>query len=353
MGLALSLGRRGQGRVWPNPAVGCVIVNAGRLVGRGWTQDGGRPHAEPMALAQAGAAASGATAYVTLEPCAHTGQTPPCAQALIDAGLSQVVVAHVDPDARVAGKGIKMLQAAGIRVVTDICADQARQDHQGFLRRIEHGLPMVTLKLAMSCDGRIATAAGESQWITGPQARRFVHAMRARHDAVMVGAGTARADLPSLTVRGQGATRQPVRVVLSRGLDLPQTGPLFETAHDVPVWLVHGAQAGEAAKSAWQSAGAKLITGNGSVTAALGALAGAGLTRVFCEGGGQMAAALLEADLVDRLVVFTAGLALGAEGAPGVAALQARPLANIPRFELQSQTTVGQDVMQIWQNRAN
>ena len=177
MALALALGRRGWGQVWPNPAVGCVIVKEGRVLGRGSTAPGGRPHAEPQALAQAGAAARGGTAYVSLEPCAHHGQTPPCAEALIAAGVGRVVSAMTDPDPRVAGGGHAMLKAAGIAVTAGVLEETARRDHRGFLMRIATGCPMVTLKLATSFDGRIATATGESRWITGPEARHAVHAM--------------------------------------------------------------------------------------------------------------------------------------------------------------------------------
>ena len=194
MALALTLGRRGQGASWPNPAVGCVIVNEGRVVGRGFTQAGGRPHAETVALEQAETRTRGATAYVTLEPCAHHGETPPCAEALIAAGVARVVGAVEDSDARVAGQGFAMLREAGIEVITGVLADHAARDHAGFFLKTEIGRPWVTLKMASSFDGRSATATGQSQWITGPEARRVVHAMRARHDAVMIGAGTARAD---------------------------------------------------------------------------------------------------------------------------------------------------------------
>lgn len=349
MSLALSLGRRGMGRVWPNPAVGCVLVKDGRVVARGWTQDGGRPHAEAEALRSAGAKASGATAYVTLEPCAHIGQTPPCATGLIDAGVARVVIAASDPDPRVSGKGIAMLEAAGIAVTTGVLAKQANRDHAGFLSRITQGRPMVTLKLAMSFDGRIATASGESQWITGPQARRHVHAMRARHDAVLVGAGTARADLPSLTVRDMAVTHQPTRIVVSRNLDLPRTGPLFETAREVPVWLVHGPDAPDAIRQSWADAGARLISADGSARGSLQALGAEGITRVFCEGGAGLAAALLTDDLVDELVVFCAGLAMGADGLAGVGPLHAEArLADIARFTLDRVAQVGADTAQFW-----
>ncbi len=350
MALALSLGRRGMGRVWPNPAVGCVIVKDGRIVGRGATADGGRPHAETIALAQAGAAVAGATAYVTLEPCAHHGQTPPCAQALIDAQVARVVIATGDPDLRVAGRGITMLRAAGITVATGVLEDQARKDHAGFLLRVTANRPFVTLKLAGTLDGRIATASGESQWITGPEARRAVHMMRARHDAVMVGAGTARADDPSLTVRGMGITRQPIRVVISRAMKIPATTQLARTAQDIPVWLCHGA---EADVTNWTKKGAvslpcQIKAGQVDPRAALGALATQGITRVFCEGGGMLAASLLSADLVDELVVFTAGMAIGAEGTPSLAAMGIDRLAAAPRFSLDHVSPVGTDIMHRW-----
>ena len=350
MALALQLGRRGMGRVWPNPAVGCVIVGHGRIVGRGWTQDGGRPHAETVALAQAGEDARGATVYVTLEPCAHHGKTPPCAEALIAAGVARVVVALGDPDGRVAGRGIAMLAQAGIVVETGLLADQARADHAGFLSRITAARPFVTLKLAGTLDGRIATASGESQWITGPEARRAVHMMRARHDAVLVGAGTLRADDPALSVRGLGITRQPVRIVVSRAVKLPLTSQLAQTARQSPVWICHGAEADVAD---WLALGAVSLpcavrAGQVEPEAMMQALASAGITRLFCEGGGMLAASLLGAGLVDDLVVMTAGCAIGAEGTPALAAMGIGRLADAPRFALHDLARLGDDVMTHW-----
>ncbi|MBO9452164.1 bifunctional diaminohydroxyphosphoribosylaminopyrimidine deaminase/5-amino-6-(5-phosphoribosylamino)uracil reductase RibD [Tropicibacter sp. R16_0] len=353
MALALSLGRRGQGSCWPNPAVGCVIVKDGRIVGRGWTQPGGRPHAEPVALAQAGEDARGATAYVTLEPCSHHGKTPPCSQALIDAGVARVVCALQDSDPRVSGQGFDMLRAAGIEVTVGVMATDAAQDLAGFFLKVEQGRPLVTLKLASSFDGRIATATGESKWITGPNARRAVHAMRARHDAVLVGAGTARADDPSLTVRDMGVERQPVRVVVSRHLDLPLMSQLARTAKDVPVWLCHGPSADVERIKAWEGLGAKLIPcalqgvqiDAGDLLQQLGA---AGLTRVFCEGGSALAASLLADDLVDELIGFTAGLAIGAEGLPSLGAMGLDRLAQAPRFQLAETRPVGADILHRW-----
>ncbi|WIY27607.1 bifunctional diaminohydroxyphosphoribosylaminopyrimidine deaminase/5-amino-6-(5-phosphoribosylamino)uracil reductase RibD [Parasedimentitalea psychrophila] len=353
MALALSLGRRGQGLCWPNPAVGCVLVQGDRIVGRGWTQPGGRPHAETMALAQAGAQASGATAYVTLEPCAHQGQTPPCAQALIDAGIARVVAAIEDSDPRVSGQGFERLRRAEVEVKAGVLADQAARDHAGFFLKTEQGRPLVTLKLAASFDGRIATSSGHSQWITGPEARRAVHAMRARHDAVMVGAGTARADDPSLTVRDLGVAQQPVRVVISRHLDLPLLSQLARSAKDVPLWLCHGAGADVERLKAWEGLGARLLPcavrgmqlDAGDILQQLGK---AGLTRVFCEGGGALAASLLALDLVDELIGFTAGLGIGAEGLPMIGALGLTRLEQAPRFQLIETRQVGPDVEHRW-----
>lgn len=320
---ALRLAARGLGNVWPNPAVGCVIVAPdGRILGRGWTQPGGRPHAERVALDQAGAAARGATAYVTLEPCAHHGQTPPCAKALIAAGVARVVSATTDPDPRVAGRGHAMLRAAGIAVTEGLCEAEARSLNRGFFLRVTEGRPMVTLKLATSVDGRIATARGESQWITGAAARHHVHALRLSHDAVMVGGATARADRPGLNVRGFGPVRQPHRIVVSRQPlpDLAPEGPDHGPLHRV-----------------W-----------GPVEGIMADLATHGFTRILCEGGGDLAAQLLAADLVDDLIFYSAGLALGAAARPAIAALPPLPLAAHRRWHLVDSRPIGPDLMQLW-----
>lgn len=328
-------------------------MNDDRIVGRGWTQPGGRPHAEVEALAMAGSAARGATAYVTLEPCAHHGKTPPCAQALIDAGISRVVAAIEDSDARVAGRGLAMLREAGVTVTTGVLRDQAAVDHAGFFLKTEQGRPFVTLKLASSFDGRIATETGQSKWITGPQARRTVHAMRSRHDAVMIGAGTARADDPSLTVRDLGVERQPVRIVISRHLDLPLMGQLARTASKIPLWLCHGPSPDAERFIAWEGLGARLIqcTLRGhhiDASDMLSQLGRQGLTRVFCEGGSALAASLLADDLVDELVGFTAGLTIGAEGLPALGAMGINQLDDAPRFALSEVRAVGSDVLHVW-----
>ncbi|MCT2539161.1 bifunctional diaminohydroxyphosphoribosylaminopyrimidine deaminase/5-amino-6-(5-phosphoribosylamino)uracil reductase RibD [Sedimentimonas flavescens] len=355
MRLALSLAARGLGNVWPNPAVGCVIVNQGQIVGRGWTQPGGRPHAERRALDQAGAAARGATAYVTLEPCAHHGKTPPCAEGLVAAGVARVVSAMTDPDPRVAGRGHAMLRAAGVSVDEGLLEDEARDLQAGFLSRIERGRPWVALKLASSFDGRIALANGESQWITGPEARSRVHALRAQFDAVLVGGGTARADDPLLTVRGFRPLRQPVRVVASARLDLPR-GRLAGSLDQAPLWLVHGAEAPREARQFWQDLGAELIElpcGAGGLGTAplMQALGARGLTRVFCEGGGQFAASLMRAGVVDELIGFTAGVSLGADARPALGDLGLKRLADAPRFDLVEVTRIGGDVLHRWRQR--
>ncbi len=355
---ALGLARRGLGRVWPNPAVGCVIVRDGRVVGRGWTADGGRPHAEPQALAQAGDAALGATAYVTLEPCAHTGQTPPCAQALIDAGIARVVIAMEDPDPRVSGRGAAMLTAAGIEVATGCLAEEAQNLNAGFVSRITTGRPMLTLKLATSLDGRIATGTGESKWITGPRSRAQVHLMRAKYDAVLVGAGTVRSDNPRLDVRDVGIEgANPVRIVVTGGLTLVGDGYLGKTASQIPLWLCHHDEAEEHRRKTWADRGAELLEipfqpdGQLDLSAMMRTLGDRGITRVLCEGGGRLSAALLEANLVDEVVLFSASQVLGAEGVASVGPMMLEELRLAPKFNLVDVERIGPDIRSHWRRR--
>ncbi|MDP3959680.1 MAG: bifunctional diaminohydroxyphosphoribosylaminopyrimidine deaminase/5-amino-6-(5-phosphoribosylamino)uracil reductase RibD [Pseudorhodobacter sp.] len=354
MALALALAQRGLGRCWPNPAVGCVIASGGRIVGRGHTQPGGRPHAEVMALAQAAAEARGAIAYVTLEPCSHFGQTPPCADALIAAGIVRVVSALTDPDPRVSGRGHARLRAAGIAVTECVLQAEAAALNAGFVKRVTQGLPFVTLKLAASLDGRTASASGESRWITGPQARRAVHALRLSHDAVLVGAGTARADDPDLSVRDLGAAHQPVRIVIDSRLGHSPTSRLGCSAGADPVWLCHTDAAPATARAAWAATGARTIKCAASPDShvdlrdALQQLAARGLTRILCEGGATLAAALIRARLVDELVLFSAGALIGAEGHPALGHLGLSALAEAPRLQLLSQQTVGTDTLSRW-----
>ncbi|MFN6926187.1 MAG: bifunctional diaminohydroxyphosphoribosylaminopyrimidine deaminase/5-amino-6-(5-phosphoribosylamino)uracil reductase RibD [Tabrizicola sp.] len=353
MAHALRLAARGLGNVWPNPAVGCVLVRDGQVVGRGWTQPGGRPHAEVRALEQAGARAEGATAYVTLEPCAHHGHTPPCASALIAAKVARVVTALTDPDPRVSGRGHAMLRAAGIAVTEGVMTAEATRLNAGFLKRVTRGLPLVTLKLAASLDGRTATATGESRWITGPEARRKVHALRLCHDAVMVGSGTALADDPDLTVRDMGADRQPVRIVLDRLLRHAPDSRLGRTARRHPVWLLHGPAAPGAARAAWDATGATLIetpetAGRLDLTAALRSLAQRGLTRILSEGGATLAAALVKAGLVDELALFSGAVLIGGDGHPSLGGLGLEVLGAARRPGLLQVEKVGSDTFSRW-----
>jgi diaminohydroxyphosphoribosylaminopyrimidine deaminase/5-amino-6-(5-phosphoribosylamino)uracil reductase len=335
-----------------------VIVKDGKVLGRGWTQNGGRPHAETEALAQAGDA-KGATAYVTLEPCAHHGKTPPCANALVTAGITRVVSALDDPDSRVAGQGYKILRDAGVEVTEDVLVDAAADLNQGFLLNRTIGRPMFTLKMASSIDGRIATATGASRWITGPEARRQVHLMRARHDAVLIGAGTARADDPLLDVRDMGMEGDnPVRIILDGGLSLPLTSRLARTAKDVPLWICHRTGLDKARLKTWEEIGATLIEVAHSEAGELDLsdmaiqLGKRGLTRVLCEGGGRIASSMIASELVDTLVTFTAGLAIGSEGGSVFGPLQINALVDAPRFDLVESRTVGRDIMTTWKPSA-
>ena len=351
MRAALLLAGRGLGNTWPNPAVGCVIVKDGVIVGRGWTAPGGRPHAETEALRRAGPAARGATAYVTLEPCCHWGRTPPCTGALIAAGVARVVVALRDPDPRVDGEGLSQLRAAGIEVTEGVLRDEAAKVTAGFIKRVSEGMPLVTLKLASTLDGRIATRTGESRWITGPAARRAVHAMRARHDAVLVGSGTLLADDPDLTCRLEGAAKVPtVRVVADSRLRTPVSAKLFHSA--APAWIVTRPGHDHGSLEALRSRGAEIVEvpasedGAGLDPAAmLRALAVRGLTRVMVEGGATLAAGLLRAGLVDRLSWFHAPAVMGGDGRPAADALPLDVLAAMPRFRRVAAISLGPDLL--------
>jgi len=352
MRAALALARRGLGAVWPNPAVGCVILNDGLVVGRGWTQPGGRPHGETEALRRAGEAARGAVAHVSLEPCCHWGQTPPCVDALITAGVRRVVVALEDPDPRVAGEGLRRLRAAGLEVEVGLCAEEAAELNAGFLSRLRLGRPLVTFKLATSLDGRIAIANGESQWITGPPARERAHALRASHDAIMVGTGTVVADDPQLTCRLPGlGRRSPVRVVIDRHLRIPPAARIIADAHRVPTWVLTLRSADPSRRAAFLANGVTLIDfnddGEGQIdlAAALGVLGERGITRLLVEGGARLAAAFFRARLVDRLVWVHAPLVIGGDGIPAIAGFDLAALADARAFERLSTETIGDDVL--------
>ena len=357
MRAALDLAEGGLGTTWPNPCVGCVIVRDGVVVGQGVTAPGGRPHAEPRALAMAGEAARGATAYVTLEPCCHWGKSPPCTQALIAAGIARVVIGCADPDPRVNSQGIAQLRAAGIVVETGVQEREARASLEGFLRRVTQGRPMVTLKLATTLDGKIATARGESQWITGPEARRQAHVLRGRHDAVMAGVGTVLADDPELTCRVPGLRDTPVvRVIADSRLRTPLTARLLRTAHEAPSWFLTRDDGPEDRQQAFREAGAVLLPVPAGpvgvdIVAGLRALGAAGLTRVLVEGGGHLAAALLRADLVDRIAWFHAPAIMGGDGWSGVQAFGIENLSAMPRFQRTRVTELGDDLLSEYSRR--
>jgi len=353
MHAALALARRGLGTVWPNPTVGCVLVKEGVVVGRGWTQPGGRPHGETEALARAGENAKGATAYVSLEPCCHHGKTPPCVDALMAAGVARVVVPIEDPDPRVSGRGLARLRDAGIAVELGLGAAEAADINAGFLKRIAEGRPLVTLKLAATLDGKIATAAGESRWITGERARERAHLLRANHDAVMVGVATVVADDPLLTCRLPGLEgRSPVRIVVDGSLRVPLTAKLVAEARDVPTWIIHRPGAGAPRLEALRDCGVEPIEAPLSpsaeldLPAALALLGKRGLTRILVEGGARLAGALLEADLVDRVAWFHAPMLMGGDGLSGVEAFGVRELAAAPRFVRSGIEELGADLLE-------
>ncbi|HLB07022.1 MAG TPA: bifunctional diaminohydroxyphosphoribosylaminopyrimidine deaminase/5-amino-6-(5-phosphoribosylamino)uracil reductase RibD [Alphaproteobacteria bacterium] len=355
MATALGLARRGLGCVWPNPAVGCVLVREGRVAGRGATAPGGRPHAETIALERAGSAAQGATAYLTLEPCAHHGKTPPCAQALIAAGIGRAVVALEDPDPRVRGRGLEALRQKGIEVSLGVLEGEAVELNAGFIARVTQGRPLVVLKLASSLDGRIATQSGESRWITGEVARARAHLLRAQHDAVMIGVGTAVSDDPLLSVRLPGLEqRTPIRIVVDSRLRLPLTSRVVATAAQQRTWLVTLESAARERAQAFQDAAVEVITvaptaeGVPDLAEALHEFGRRGLTRLLVEGGAALGAALLAQRLVDRLVWFHAPRLIGGDGVPAIAPFGLERLAEAPRFERTSLVPVGDDVMALY-----
>ena len=365
MKVALGLARRALGTVAPNPAVGCVLVRQdqgssaglpGRIVGRGHTMPGGRPHAETCALDAAGSLAKGATAYVTLEPCAHHGKTPPCANALIDAGIARVVVACTDPDPRVDGGGLKLLAKAGCEVVTSVCEQEALALNAGFFSTLTRDRPLVTIKTATTLDGRIATHTGESQWITGEGARARGHLLRATHDAILVGSGTVRSDNPELTCRLPGMMdRSPIRVVLDGRLATPLTSRLVATAHDHPTWIVTLAGLEPTRARVFEDAGVQLITvdadedGRPSLHQALRALKTRGVTRLLVEAGGRLDAGFFRARLVDRVVWFHAPMIIGGDGIPAAQGFGIDGLHQAPRLKRIDVQQVGPDLMETYE----
>jgi diaminohydroxyphosphoribosylaminopyrimidine deaminase/5-amino-6-(5-phosphoribosylamino)uracil reductase len=364
MRVALRLARRGLGRSWPNPAVGCVIVQAAgdapQIIGRGWTQPGGRPHAETVALTQArerygDASLAGATAYVSFEPCSHQGKTPPCADALIEAGIGRVVVGCTDPDDRVSGNGIARLKSAGVDVTENIMQAEAQALNAGFIQRETAGRPLVMLKTATSADGCIATRSGASQWITGPAARERVHLMRAQYDAIMVGIDTVIADDPQLTCRLAGLEdRSPVRVVLDSRLRIAAEARLVRTARAVPTWIVTRGDSDAEKAKVLQDAGAEVLrvaadaAGHVDAGLALAELAKRGITRVMVEGGAVLNAALLRAQLIDRIAWFRAPSVIGGDGLPAFGDLGIEKIEDIPAFMPLAREIIGDDRLDIY-----
>ncbi|MBL8589853.1 MAG: bifunctional diaminohydroxyphosphoribosylaminopyrimidine deaminase/5-amino-6-(5-phosphoribosylamino)uracil reductase RibD [Methylobacteriaceae bacterium] len=356
MQAALAYGRRNLGLTAPNPAVGALVVRDGVIVGRGATAPGGRPHAEALAIADAGAAARGATLYVTLEPCSHHGLTPPCADAILAAGVARVVSALRDPDPRVAGAGHARLREAGVEVVEGVCADEARRAHLGhILARTAHR-PAVTLKLAETADGYAAGGEHDPRlMITGLAANNRVQMMRATHDAIMVGIGTALADDPLMTVRLPGLERyRPLRVVLDAALRLPLRSRLVVTARERPVLAIAGDDAPQPRAAALREAGVEIVRvaapeGRLSLPEALAALASCGLTRVFSEGGPQIAAALIGAGLVDEMALFTSPKPLARAGAPALESAARAALADPSRYRLVEESRLGVDRLRRWE----
>jgi diaminohydroxyphosphoribosylaminopyrimidine deaminase/5-amino-6-(5-phosphoribosylamino)uracil reductase len=357
MQLALALGRRGQGRTWPNPAVGAVVVKDGVIVGRGWTQAGGRPHAEPEALRRAGAAARGATLYVTLEPCSHFGKSPPCVDAVIASGISRVVSAIEDPNPEVGGQGHARLRAAGIAVDVGPCAAEAARDHAGHFRRIGDGRPHVILKLAVSADDKIGASGHKPIAITGEAAKTRVHLLRAHSDAILVGIGTVLSDDPLLTCRLPGMEkRSPVRVVLDRALRISGDSRLVRSARATPLWVAASETAEAAAATRLGAAGAQVIRvatdpakSGLDPAAVVHALSEKGITRLMVEGGARVASSFVAAGLVDEVWLLRG---TGTVGAGGVPALDALPLAAItqsPAFRVRVSETLGEDTLTIYE----
>ena len=347
MDYALRLGRRAIGTTAENPPVGCVVVRDGRVLGVGWTQPGGRPHAETEALKMAADAARGAIAYVTLEPCAHHGRTGPCAEALVMAGVTRVVIAIEDPDPRVSGRGIAILRAAGVAVEVGVGAEEARHDLAGFLTRIAKNRPYVTLKIGVSADGKIAAGPRQRTTITGPEVKARVHLMRAQSDAILVGLSTVLIDDPDLTCRLPGMdARSPIRIVADTRLSIPSKAKLVKTAEQVPVWILSTRKGGV-------SAGITVIdcrqTPDGWVdfADALEQLALRGINRLLVEGGSHISQSLLDADLVDEVQLFQNPVVIGPQGIDAIAEMLLSNLAN--QFRQTGKEVLGADTLTVYE----
>lgn len=350
---AVQIAQRGTGRTWPNPSVGCVLVKDGVVIAAARTSDGGRPHAETIAIAQAGKDVKGATAYVTLEPCAHEGATPACAKELLKAGIARVVVGSIDPDPRTAGKGIEILREklGAENVITGILEQQVQILNKGFFLRMQEQRPMVTLKIAATIDGKIALGNTESRWITGPIARRYVHLERSRHDAIFIGIGTVLSDDPVLTVRLPGIDHKTVRVVLDTHLRVPLDVKLFHTAKDQPVWVFHKEDPeGKAARLT--EMGVKLFqTEDMAVNTIVKRLAQEGITRLFIEGGAHVLTSFLKAGLYDRFLCFRAPSVIGDDGKGGITALGIQDMEKIMKLKPAYSRQLGEDLLEVYERK--
>lgn len=349
MKTALGLAARGLGRVWPNPSVGCVIVKDGVIVSRGWTGEGGRPHAEEVALKRAGKHAKGARAYLTLEPCAERSRGLSCTERLIKAGVSEVIAAVRDPDARTFGRGFARLKESGIRVRTGLMEREARDLNIGFFKRTLLGFPFVTLKIAASSDGKIAPAKGKQAWITGQAARAFGHRLRASHDAILTGAGTVLADDPELTCRLPGAgARSPVRIILDSRLRTPKKAKIFRTKKKAPVWMVYSPEKVFPGIQLLKGIGYTPVTDPHDVRVVLEELAKKGITRVLVEGGGKVNASFLSSGFVDRIAWFSSKNKLGTKAVPAFAGKpKIKGPRHIPGFETVERHAFGADSLEI------
>ena len=348
MGEALRLARLGEGLTRPNPPVGAVVVRNGRVVGRGWHRKAGGPHAEVYALRQAGLRARGATLYVTLEPCSTWGRTPPCTDAILKAGIKRVVAAGPDPNPRHAGKGFRLLRRAGLHVVSGVCPDEARELLAPFASAMVRHRPYVTLKLAESLDGRIADSAGRSKWITGPASRAVVQGLRRRADAVMVGAGTVLADNPCLVPR-PARGRRPFRIIVDAAGRVPVKSQVFTDGFASQTILATTKRCPARRQADYSAKGAKVwvlpASGRGvSLPALMRSLHGLGVLHVLCEGGSELAGALLKANLVDEMVMFVAPLVIGGDGIGAVGG-KGWSLAGVPKLKIVETRIVGQDIM--------
>ena len=354
MRTALTLARRGLGNVWPNPAVGCVLVREdlnGRIVGRGWTQPGGRPHAETEALRRADKLAQGATAYVTLEPCSHIGKTEPCAAALLEAGITRVVTSMVDPDPRVKGRGLSQLKTAGVKVIVGMLQREAEDLNAGFISINNERRPLVTLKVATTIDGYVASHTGNSQWITGKQARKHGHIMRARHDAILSGIGTIEADNPMLTCRVHGLEHQsPIRVIMDTNGRLAPNSAIVVSAEKVPVWRYRAASIPSplVLPNVDDIASPVGTDGKLMISDIISDLVDRGITRLLVEAGPKLTTAFLKSGYVDKIYWYRSSGIMGGDGKAAIRSLHIERLTDLKKFYRMETLPLGPDNLEIY-----